>query len=241
MRAVFQPGSGFVLPEAAITAHVNLALAAGAEIHGHERVLDWERTFAGFRIRTDRGVYEAGQLLVTTGAWIGRLLPRLPVEAERVVLGWFAPERGGENFRPDRLPVWIVDSPQTGHFYGFPIHGVPGFKLGRLREVPSPGVDPDLPRREADREDEEEMRAFMSECFPDANGPVLAMETCFFENTPDRAPIIDEVEPGVWVIGGFSGHGFKYASVMGEIARDLIIRGESRFSHAPFRASRFVT
>jgi glycine/D-amino acid oxidase-like deaminating enzyme len=66
------------------------------------------------------------------------------------------------------------------------------------------------------------------------------METCFFENTPDRAPVIDEVEPGLWVIGGFSGHGFKYASVMGEIARDLIVRGESEFSLAPFRSERFL-
>lgn len=78
------------------------------------------------------------------------------------------------------------------------------------------------------------------QCFPDADGPVLAMETCFFENTPDRAPIIDQVEDGVWVIGGFSGHGFKYASVMGEIARDLLVGGEIGFDLVPFRAGRFL-
>lgn len=240
MKAVHQPGSGFVLPEAAISSQVNLALAAGAQIHGHERVKGWSRAASGFRIRTDRGEYEAGQILVTGGAWIGKLLPRLPVTAERVVLGWFAPVRGGENFLPDKLPVWIVDSEETGHFYGFPIHGVPGFKLGRLREHPSAPVDPDELRHEAGREDEADMRGFIRQIFPGADGPILAMETCFFENTPDRDPIIDEVEDGLWVIGGFSGHGFKYASVMGEVATELLIRGESRFSLEPFRASRFA-
>lgn len=240
MQAVFQPGSGFVLPEAAITAQVNLALAEGAEIHGHEVVQGWERVGTGFVVRTDRGNYGAGQILVTAGAWIGRLLPELPVTAERTVLGWLAPVRNAGNFSPHRLPVWIVDSEETGHFYGFPIHGVPGFKLGRLRDQPSAAVDPDEPRRPADAADEADMRGFVQRIFPDANGPVLAMKTCFFENTPDRAPIIDRIEEGVWVIGGFSGHGFKYASVMGEIARDLLTRGESGFELGSFRAKRFA-
>lgn len=239
MAAVYQPGSGFVVPEAAITAHVNLALAAGAEIHGHERVLGWDRRGGAFVIRTDRAAYEADQLVVTTGAWLGQLLP-VPVEAERCVLGWFAPARHAAHFAPDRLPVWIVDSAATGHFYGFPIHGIPGFKLGRLREVPSPGVDPDLPRREPDFADEADMRAFIEEIFPDAAGPVLSMETCFFENTPDRAPIIDEIEDGVFALGGFSGHGFKYASAVGEIARDLVLGRAPAFDLAPFRADRFA-
>ncbi len=240
MMGVFQPGSGFVVPEAAITAHVNLALAAGAEIHGHERVLGWSGREGKFLIETDRDHYEAAQILVTTGAWLGRLLPA-PVAAERCVLGWFAPVRNAAHFAENRLPVWIVDSQTTGHFYGFPIHGIPGFKLGRLRETPSPAVDPEMPRREPDREDEADLRAFIRETFPDADGPVLSMETCFFENTPDRAPIIDRApgQDGVWMIGGFSGHGFKYASAVGEVARDLLTKGECAFDLRPFRADRF--
>jgi len=240
MQAVFQPGSGFVVPEAAITAHVNLALAAGAEIHGHERVLGWVKKGGGYEIETDRARYEAGQIVITTGAWLSKLTPS-PVAAERVVLGWFAPARNAANFTEDRLPVWIVNTEAGVHFYGFPIHGIPGFKLGRLREVPSPAVDPDARRREPDREDEEEMRAFIREIFPDADGPVLSMETCFFENTPDRAPIIDRMpgEDAVWIVGGFSGHGFKYSSAVGEVVRDLVTKGASHFDLAPFRMDRF--
>ncbi len=243
MKAVYQPGSGFVLPEAAITAHVNLALAEGAEIHGHERLLDWTLTNGRYLIRTDRDTYEAGQIVLTAGAWIGRVLEaqKVPVTAERCVLGWFAPKANAAHFSEERLPVWIVDSPQSGHFYGFPAHGIPGFKLGRLRETPSPSVDPDALRREPTLADEEDMRGFLAECFPDANGPVLSMETCFFENTPDRSPIIDRLPgyEGFWIIGGFSGHGFKYASVMGEIARDLVMTRQTGFNLEPFRLGRF--
>ncbi|HEY5752170.1 MAG TPA: N-methyl-L-tryptophan oxidase [Chthoniobacterales bacterium] len=244
MQAVFQPGSGFVLPEAAITAHVNLALDMGAEIHGHEQVLAWERRSTSCLIRTDHSTYETRQLVFSAGAWMGKILAEhhVPVLAERCVLGWFAPKANRTYFQADRLPVWIVDQPEIGHFYGFPIHGIPGFKLGRFRDEPSPAVDPDLPRREPDYEDESDMRDFIQQVFPDANGPVLSMETCFFENTPDRAPIIDQL-PGfddVWIVGGFSGHGFKYSSVIGEVMADLLTTGETHFSLAPFRLSRFA-
>lgn len=241
MQGVYQPGSGFVLPEAAVTVHAELAMAAGAELHGNERVLGWDTTPAGgFTVRTDRATYEAGQLLFTTGAWLGALLG-LPVEAERTVLGWFAPVANAGNFRPEKLPVWIVDSEECGHFYGFPIHGIPGFKLGRLRETPLPGVDPDLPRAEPGPEDEEDIRQFVRRYFPDANGPVLSMAACFFENTPDRDPLIGPVPglPGAWVMGGFSGHGFKYASVMGEIAAELLTTGATRHDIRPFAPNRF--
>ncbi len=240
MMGVFQPGSGFILPEASVTLHTNLAMAHGAEIHGMEQLLAWEKKSDHFVLRTDRGEYEAEQLIFTTGAWIGKLL-NLPVEAERTVLGWFAPVENAANFSEDKLPVWIMDSEESGHFYGFPIHGIPGFKLGRLRDTPSPSVDPELPRVEPNAEDEADMRQFVSRYFPGANGPILSMASCFFENTPDRSPIIDRV-PGVdgaWVLGGFSGHGFKYATVTGEIAKDLITTGTSSQNLAPFRATRF--
>jgi sarcosine oxidase len=244
MQGVFQPGSGFVTPESAISAHVQLAISAGAEIHGHEAVQHWEKKAQTFTIQTNRGTYEAGQLLFTAGAWIGKLLAtqQVPVAAERNILGWFAPRQNHHFFEAQRLPVWIIDSEETHHFYGFPQHGIPGFKLGRLRETPLPAVDPDELRREPDQDDEKEMRDFIRRIFPDADGPILSMETCFFENTPDRSPIIDSLPgmEGAWVIGGFSGHGFKYCSVMGEIACHLIEHGATPHNIEPFRLNRFA-
>jgi sarcosine oxidase len=244
MVAVFQPGSGFVLPELAITTHVNLALERGAEIHGFERVLGWEPRAGKYRIRTDRATYEAAQVVFSSGAWTGKLLAKqnVPVLPERTVLGWFSPRKNSALFQPDRLPIWIVDAPRVGHFYGFPVHGIPGFKLGRLREVPLPAIDPDLRRREPDLEDEADMRAFIREIFPDADGPVLSMETCFFENSPDRTPIIDRVpgEQGAWIAGGFSGHGFKFCSAVGELMADLVTGTPTPFDLTPFSLSRFT-
>ena len=155
---------------------------------------------------------------------------------------WFSPKANFSNFKPDQLPIWIVDDPEVGHFYGFPMFGIPGFKLGRLREIPSPAVDPDLPRREPDFEDEADMRNFVKKIFPNADGQILSMETCFFENSPDRAPIIDKVpgENGAWICGGFSGHGFKFCSAVGELMTDLVTKGASRFDLSPFRLSRFA-
>ena len=244
MMTVYQPGSGFLRPELAISTHVNRALAHGAEIHGHERVLNWEPRANRYSIRTDRATYEAAQVVFSAGAWMGKLLAKqnVPVIPERTVLGWFAPKENLASFQPDRLPVWIVDAPRVGHFYGFPIHGVPGFKLGRLREVPAPAIDPDHYRREPDAEDEEDMRSFIREIFPEADGPVLSMETCFFENSPDRTPIIDRLpgESGIWITGGFSGHGFKFCSAIGEVVTDLITGKTPAFDLSPFRLSRFA-
>jgi sarcosine oxidase len=243
MLTVFQPGSGFVLPELAITAHVNLALEQGAEIHGHERVLEYETRAGKHLVRTDRATYEARQIIFSAGAWMGKLLARenVPVVPERTVLGWFAPKANAASFQTDRLPIWIIDAPEIGHFYGFPIYSVPGFKLGRLREIPSPAVDPDALRREPDGEDEADMRSFIKEIFPDADGPVLSMETCFFENSPDRTPIIDRLPgtDGAWIVGGFSGHGFKFCSAVGEVMTELITTGSTSFDLSPFRFSRF--
>jgi sarcosine oxidase len=243
MLACYQPGSGFVLPELAISSHVNLALAAGAEVHGHERVISWERRGGAYVVTTDRGTYAAAQVVATAGAWTGKLLADqgIPVEAERNVLGWFSPSAATlADFQEDRLPVWILDSGELGHFYGFPAHGVPGFKLGRLTHGLPPS-DPDLPRREPDRQDEDDMRGFIAQYFPGADGPVLSLETCFFENTPDRVPIIDQLpaHPGFWILGGFSGHGFKYTPAIGELAKDLVLGNPPKFSLEPFKLDRF--
>lgn len=128
----------------------------------------------------------------------------------------------------------IIDSPGGGHFYGLPIFGVPGFKLGRLsRHLDE--VDPDLPLLEPDSREEQDLRQFLEKHFADANGSLLSMQTAFFEHSPDRHFIIDELVdfPGAWVIAGLSGHGFKYASALGELAKDLVVRQKSGYDLSP--------
>jgi sarcosine oxidase len=241
MVAVFQPNSGFVLAEGSITAHVNGAYDHGAEIHGHEKMIGWEANGDGYAIQTTHDRYEVGQIVFTVGAWASKVTGlSVQVRPERAVLGWFQPKENAARFGVGSLPVWIIDSPDGGHFYGLPVFGIPGFKLGRLsRNLDE--VDPDLPLLEPDSRDEQDLRQFLEKHFPDANGSLLSMQTAFFEHSPDRHFIIGELPdfPGAWVIAGLSGHGFKYASALGELAKDLLVQRKSGYDLSPFRLDRF--
>lgn len=240
MEVVFQPDGGFVIPERCILAHVNGALAHGAVLRARERVLEWEETVGGVRLRTDRGEIEADRVVFTAGTWsqdVARLPPGL-VSASRQALAWLQPSRP-EIFEPDRMPVFnlVVDDE---HFYGFPAHGIPGFKLGRFDRFGSV-PDPDTIDREPTLADEAPLRAFAERYFPEGAGPTIALKTCLFEPTPDEHFLID-VHPDVpsAVVGaGFSGHGFKFCSVVGEILADVAIDGSTRHDIELFRLERF--
>jgi sarcosine oxidase len=238
---LFQPDGGFVLPERSIVAHVEGALAHGATVRARERVTRWEETAAGVRITTERGIVEAEQLVVTAGAWaqeVARLPPGLVV-AQRQVLAWFQPSRP-ELFAPERFPVFNIRV-DAGHFYGFPVFGVPGFKLGRYYHLDERG-DPDELFRGVKPEDEPLLRSFADEHFPDGAGPTMALKTCLFELSPDEHFLIDRHPEAASVVvgGGFSGHGFKFCSVVGEILAELVTDGATRHDIGLFRLDRFA-
>jgi sarcosine oxidase len=240
LPAVHQPDGGFVLPERCIVAHAEQALARGAVVRARERVLEWEAREAGVRVRTDRGVVEAERLVLTAGAWSQEVarLPEGMVRGVRQALAWLQPTRP-ELFAPERFPVFnlVLDGE---HFYGFPAFGIPGFKLGRYDHF-GPGGDPDSIAREPTLDDEAPLRAFASRYFPDGAGPTLALKTCLFEPSPDEHFLLDrhpESEHAV-VGAGFSGHGFKFCSVVGEILADLALDGETRHDISLFQLERF--
>ena len=240
ISSIYQADGGFLLPERCIIDHVRAAQEAGAEIHGRETVLDWEAQGEGVTVRTNRDTYTAGRLVVTAGPWAAKLVPQVAKYAvpERQVLGWFQPERP-ELFRPDSFPVFGVMS-EEGRYYGFPSYSVPGFKVGRSHHLRQQ-VDPDQMDREVHPEDEEILRQFVSRYFPLAAGPVLTLKTCIYTNTPDEHFIIDTLpsHPQVSMAAGFSGHGFKFASVIGEIMADLAQHGETSHDVSLFRLDRF--
>lgn len=241
VTAVYQADGGFLMPERCIINHVNAALEAGAEVHGRERVTGWEPSGEGVVVRTARGEYRADRLVVTAGAWAGKMAPVLSsaAVAERQVLGWFQPERP-EYFRPDTFPVFGV-MVEEGRYYGFPVHGVPGFKVGRSHHREET-VDPDNLDRNIYSEDEAVLRRFVERYFPAGAGPVVSLKTCMYTNSPDGNFIIDlhPDHPQVSLAAGFSGHGFKFASVIGEIMADLAMLGESPHDLSLFRLGRFA-
>jgi len=240
--ANYQADAGFVMSERAIIAHVTMAMARGAEIRAREPILGWEPTAGGgVRVTTARGTYEAGRLILSTGAWIGDYVPALKRLAipERQVLGWFQPKVPA-HFALGAFPVSIVESGH-GSCYQFPVFGVPGFKIGLYNHLRQHGHADSL-SREPTEADEQALRRVLAEVFPDADGPTLALRCCLFTNTPDEHFIVDTLPglPQVTIASPCSGHGFKFASVMGEVLADLATTGTSRHDLSLFRLDRLA-
>jgi sarcosine oxidase len=240
MVAVYQADAGFLLPERCIVAYVEAAHKLGAEIIARERVVDWAADEKGVFVRTDRGSYSARKLVVAAGPWARNVVSTLKDIAvpERQVLIWTQPLRP-EFFRLGMFPVFNMEAPE-GRFYGFPVYGVPGFKIGRYHHRQE-RVDPDhMDRKLYSAEDEEVLRAGIRRYFPDADGPTMSMKTCLFTNSPDEHFILDLHPdfPHVAIAAGFSGHGFKFCSVIGEIMADLILEGTTSLDIDMFRLGR---
>jgi sarcosine oxidase len=127
-----------------------------------------------------------------------------------------------------------------GRYYGFPVYGNPGFKIGRYHHLDE-AIDPSEPLRAPNEADEEVLRAYVSRYAPAANGPTLALRTCIFTNSPDEHFIIDTLPDDERVImaSPCSGHGFKFCSVIGEILADLAMDGSTRHDISLFRLDRF--
>ena len=239
--ALYQPDGGFLLSERCVVAHVCGALAAGAKIRARERVLHWEPIADGVRIETDRGSYEADRLVISAGAWMEQLAPGFArlARPERQVLAWLQPAHP-DLFAPERFPVFNLTA-EEGRYYGFPVFGIPGFKVGRYHHLDEQ-IDPDDFDREPNAADEAILREFAARYFPDGAGATLTLKSCIFTNTPDEHFIIDVLPdaPQVVVASPCSGHGFKFCSVVGEILADLATRGKTSHDIGLFRLSRFA-
>jgi sarcosine oxidase len=240
MQCLYQPDGGFLLPERCNLAHIEGALARGAAVRYREPVVEWGVAKGRCWVRTARDRYEAGRLVIAAGAWASRLVPDLASLAvpERQVLAWLQP-RHPDRFRPEVFPVFYIEVPE-GRYYGLPSFLVPGFKFGKYHHR-GERVDPDRMSREPDAEDERLLRHFAERYFPDGAGPTLMLKTCLFTNSPDEHFILDRhpEHPEVAIAAGFSGHGYKFCSVVGEIMADLAQQGDTPHEIEFFRLARF--
>jgi sarcosine oxidase len=240
--ALHEANAGFVRPEETVRAHLEGADRRGADLRFHEPVRRWE-TSNGVRVETDKGSYTAGHLVICPGAWAPDLLPDLgvPFTIERQVLYWFAPVGGVGPFRPDRHPIYVWEDAAGAQFYGFPaIDGPDGgakvafFRGGRPCTAET--IDRVVSAGEVDA-----MKAQVESRIPTLPGRLLRAVTCMYTNTPDGHFVIAP-HPGhehVTVACGFSGHGFKFVPVVGEILADLAISGTTNHPIDLFTPSRF--
>jgi len=241
MVGLLEPRAGVLFPEEAVLAHLRVAARAGAELHHEEPVLEWIASPHGVEVQTARSRYEAGALVITAGPWAPQVLAELhlPLTVERQVTAWFRPVDLAAAFDAGRCPVHIW---QVGDrsFYGFPLLGDGGVKISE-HQTGHPTSPEDIRREIAPVEIEDLRRDFIARYMPAANGELVDAGTCMYTMTPDGHFIID-LHPhhtNVVVACGFSGHGFKFASLVGEILADLALDGRTTHDISLFSAARF--
>ncbi|QIS03692.1 N-methyl-L-tryptophan oxidase [Nocardia brasiliensis] len=241
--AVYEANGGFARPEATVRAHIDLALRAGATLSFGEEVLDWAETASGVTVTTARATYHAEQLVVCPGAWAPRLLADfgIPITIERQVLYWFEPSGGTAAFEGE--PIYIAEDASGTQIYGFPAIDGPagGVKTAFFRK----GIvcTPDTIDRTVHPHEIDEMRTGVSGLLPALTGPCVHTATCMYSNTPDEHFVIARHPSGtrVTIACGFSGHGFKFVPVVGEVLADLVIDGSTAHPIALFDPQRLVT
>jgi sarcosine oxidase len=242
---VFQPDGGVLQAESAVAAFQAVARKAGAEMRLEARVLRVEPDGDGVRVTMACGEFLAGCAIVAAGPWLKTLLPHLqmpfqvPLRVTRQVLAWFAPVRHAQRFAADRFPVFLLQN-ADGVFYGFPADAT-GVKIAKHHHLDET-ADPEICDRTVSAADEAVIRSALKAHVPDADGALRAARTCLYTMTPDGDFILDRLPrcPRIIVASPCSGHGFKFAPVIGEILADLAMTGRTDYDLSRFSLKRFV-
>ncbi len=243
--AVYEKKAGFVRPEAAVTAHLQLAAQNNASLHFEEPVTAWQITNSGtVRVTTQKTTYEAEHLVVAPGAWAADLLKwTLPsLQVRRHVMAWFEPTENIAHFAPDRFPIYIWQTGSRQIFYGFP--ATDGGDSGVKVALHSGGeiCTPETIERDIAEADIAEIREQLAIYIPALNGKLLHATTCMYTMTPDEHFVVSPHPhySQVTIACGFSGHGFKFTSVLGEVLADFAIEGGTKCPIDFLSARRFT-
>lgn len=238
--ALLEREAGYLFVDDCVRTLADDARVSGAEIHEREPLIEWRADGAGVVVRTAVAEHRAHRLIVTAGPWLGEVLrmPGCPLTVMRQVVMWIDPQDRAA-FESPRFPVFLADTPE-GCFYGIPVAGDRGPKLARHYGAPEL-ASPDAIDRSIVPADETPLRSFVRNHIPEADGPIQQSSVCAYTLTPDRHFIVDRHPryPAVVLAGGFSGHGFKFAPVIGEMLANL---AEDEPAGIPelFRVSRFA-
>ncbi len=239
--ALLEGRAGILFAEECWRAFIDDAVAHGARLHFGVRVTVFALEGSGVAIETSEGAIRAERLVVTAGPWTPELLASLglPLTVRRVLVVHVEPRRR-ELFELGQLPIFLLDVPE-GEYYGFPWLPEQGVKFGRHDD--GEACTAETARREVRDDEIANMLAVLGRYLPEAAGSVLMPVTCLYTMTPDGHFVVDRhLEwPHVAFAGGFSGHGFKFAPVIGEALADLAIEGRSELPIGFLGAGRFGT
>ncbi|MBB5165971.1 N-methyl-L-tryptophan oxidase [Mycobacterium sp. AZCC_0083] len=240
---LYEAKAGFARPEMTVAAHLDLAARVGATLRFGEEVQEWSETATGVTVTTAAGTYTAGQLVICPGAWAPQLLAELgiPITVERQVLYWLDPVGGTAPFEDQ--PIFINENANGMQIYGFPAIDGPdgGVKVAFFRKGQE--CTPETIDRVVHPEEISAMRDRVTELLPALTGDCVHSATCMYSNTSDEHFVITRHPDyaNVTVACGFSGHGFKFVPVVGEIVADLATTGTTAHPIALFDPQRLVT
>lgn len=225
----FEPLAGYLSSEAAVAAMARRALVAGAVIRGQTKVVSWHSDHSQVSVRTESETFTADRLVICGGAWAGSLLDNLgvPLRVTRQAIAWVWPQTP-QLFADDRCPGWAIDPNPAGEYqgiyYGFPLSkNPPGVKLGW--HAPGQESHPDVVDRRLHRSDVDWLAGFSQRYMPPLGSDLLSAATCLYTYSQDGHFIVDR-HPGyqnVFFAAGFSGHGFKFAPIIGQALADMAI------------------
>ena len=242
--AVYEPGAGYLIPENCVRAHLEMAARARADLRFDEKVLKWSADGNGVEVVTGRGTYRAGHLVITAGPWANEAMGGVfPLRVTRQVMVWIEPRGGVEDFLPGRFPIYVAEDVRGGApIYGFP--AIDGSKGGVKAAIHGSDVvcTPQTVDREIHQTDLQRAVDAVKLRIPALEGRVLRAKTCLYTMTPDEHFVIG-AHPrfGSCIVAcGFSGHGFKFASVVGEVLADLATDGATRHPIRLFSPGRFL-
>jgi sarcosine oxidase len=241
MVGVLEERAGVLFPEQCISAMLGRAEKAGATLKRGEVVSGWEADDGGVVVQTSAGEYRGAQLVLTGGAWMRQLVPELaPVlSVVRQPIQWFEPTRPDE-FAAPKCPVTLWEYAPNRVFYTLPDFG-DGVKAGVHYE--GEPVDPDQVNRKTTAAEDAQATDLLRRFMPHAKGTLRDSQVCLYTNTPDLHFVVD-VHPvhakRVVVVSACSGHGFKFAPVIGEIVVDLLGGVTPKLDISMFRMGRLT-
>ena len=239
---LMHPEGGMLWALRAVSAVLGLAQRRGVKVRTHAQVVSLVRSGGEIKALKDSAgrLWEAGQFLFAPGAWTPDLLKayRLPVQVTRQQQLYLRPPCNRGRYRPEHFPAFSV---QSQGFYGFPLH-IHGFmKIGDSRKGP-PGKPGDVEEREITPQFERKVRTFLKRFIPELAGfTEHEGHVCYYTGTKDGDFILDRLPDAAngFLMTGFSGHGFKFAPLLGQAMAQLMTGGKPELNLHRFRLSRF--
>jgi monomeric sarcosine oxidase len=239
---LYQPDYSLLAADRCVVALAAQARARGAVICEGERALQVRPSGDGVEVITAGGTILAERAILAAGSWMRPLLRQLDLDLPIVVLKEqlaFFTARDPEQYLPGRLPLVIHRFPGTTSLGSvFPIFDHTGVKI--MIDRIGPSVEPDDPDRSIDMESLERLRTYAKNLLPGLTGEIVEAVSCRYTMTPDEDFILDRhpAFPQIVIASPCSGHGFKFATVIGRILADLALTGSTDHPIARFRLDR---